>query len=96
MCLSDTFLANLKAALTYYLLINSCHGIAIAYSLQDNFKEALNWEKRNYTILSKLVGEKDFRTNEANIWLKQFTRKAVQVTSWWEMPTTHTHIYIVL
>ncbi|ELR12870.1 tetratricopeptide repeat domain containing protein [Acanthamoeba castellanii str. Neff] len=56
-----------------------CHCIALAHSTLDNFKEALNWEKKNYTILSNLLGEKDFRTSESNIWLKQFTRKAVQM-----------------
>lgn len=60
-------------------LLHSCHCIALAHSTLDNFKEALNWEKKNYTILSNLLGEKDFRTSESNIWLKQFTRKAVQV-----------------
>jgi protein TIF31 len=59
---------------------NSCHCIALAYSTLDNFKEALNWEKKNYHILSNLLGDKDFRTSESNIWLKQFTRKAVQVS----------------
>lgn len=49
------------------------------YNEMDMFREALNYEKRNYTVLSHILGEKDFRTNESNIWLKQFTIKAVKV-----------------
>jgi len=49
------------------------------YNEMDMFREALNYEKRNYNVLSRLLGEKDFRTNESNIWLKQFTIKAVKV-----------------
>eukprot|EP01103_Thecamoeba_quadrilineata_P012870 TRINITY_DN3429_c0_g1_i1.p1 TRINITY_DN3429_c0_g1~~TRINITY_DN3429_c0_g1_i1.p1 ORF type:complete len:1198 (+),score=311.34 TRINITY_DN3429_c0_g1_i1:9-3602(+) len=57
----------------------TCHQIAIAYNLIDKFKKALEFEKRNYLILQKTLGESDLRTVESNIWLKQFIAKAVQV-----------------
>jgi len=58
---------------------SSCHNIALVYHLMEQYREALSYEKRNYTILEKMVGKNDFRTVESNIWLKQFTSKAVQV-----------------
>jgi len=48
-------------------------------SFVDNFKEALRYEKKNLEILKKLVGEDDPRTAEANVWLKQFAAKSLQV-----------------
>jgi len=45
----------------------------------DDFKKALSYERRNYSILSKVVPETDVRIVECNIWLKQFTAKAVQM-----------------
>ncbi|KAL6062933.1 Clustered mitochondria protein [Balamuthia mandrillaris] len=56
-----------------------CHYLAYAYSALDRFKEALHYEKKNYQILKQLVGENDLRTAESNIWLKQYTRKAVSM-----------------
>jgi len=35
--------------------------------------------RKNYSILQERVGENDLRTIESNIWLKQFTSKAVQM-----------------
>jgi len=58
---------------------STCHNIALVYHLMEQYREALSYEKRNYTILEKMVGKNDFRTVESNIWLKQFTSKAVQV-----------------
>jgi len=55
------------------------HGIAIGYSQLGQFKEALAYEKKNYQILHKFVGDSDLRTVESNICLKQFTAKAVQM-----------------
>jgi protein TIF31 len=56
---------------------NAYHSLAIAYSYVENFREALAWETKNYKILKELVGEKHNKTMESNIWLKQFTTKAV-------------------
>jgi protein TIF31 len=56
---------------------NAYHSLAIAYSYVENFREALAWETKNYKILKDLVGEKHNKTMESNIWLKQFTSKAV-------------------
>jgi len=53
------------------------HTIAIAYSQLEQYKEALNYEKKNYTILHATVGDSDIRAIESNIWLRQFTQKAV-------------------
>jgi protein TIF31 len=55
------------------------HEIAIQYSMLDDFKNALLFEKRNYAILKANFGENDPHTQESNIWLKQFTAKAVQM-----------------
>eukprot|EP01114_Cavostelium_apophysatum_P000309 TRINITY_DN1028_c0_g1_i1.p1 TRINITY_DN1028_c0_g1~~TRINITY_DN1028_c0_g1_i1.p1 ORF type:complete len:1242 (+),score=350.36 TRINITY_DN1028_c0_g1_i1:187-3726(+) len=54
------------------------HAIAMAHSNLGQFKEALAFEKKNYGILSSKLGESDMKTVESNIWLKQFTAKAVQ------------------
>eukprot|EP01102_Stenamoeba_stenopodia_P011896 TRINITY_DN3690_c0_g1_i2.p1 TRINITY_DN3690_c0_g1~~TRINITY_DN3690_c0_g1_i2.p1 ORF type:complete len:1154 (-),score=336.56 TRINITY_DN3690_c0_g1_i2:321-3782(-) len=40
------------------------HEIAISYSMLDDFKKALNYERRNYSILSKVVPETDVRIVE--------------------------------
>jgi len=53
------------------------HAIAIAHSQLDQFKEALAYEKKNYSILHAKVGDSDIRAIESNIWLRQFTQKAV-------------------
>jgi tetratricopeptide (TPR) repeat protein len=55
------------------------HAIAIAYSQLGQYKEALAFEKKNYSILHAKVGDTDIRAIESNICLKQFTQKAVQV-----------------
>jgi protein TIF31 len=57
----------------------TCHAIAISHMYMEQFKEALAYEKRNYNILHNTVGDSDMRTVESNIWLKQFTAKAVQM-----------------
>jgi len=57
----------------------TCHSIAMCLSFVDNFKEALRYEKKNLETLKKLVGENDPRTTEANVWLKQFAAKSLQV-----------------
>lgn len=54
------------------------HAIAIAYSQLEQYKDALNFEKKCYAILHTKVGDTDMRAIESNIWLKQFTQKAVQ------------------
>jgi tetratricopeptide (TPR) repeat protein len=61
--------------------LNTCEclrALAIAYSIVENFKEALNYERQNYNILKELYGETDIRTMESNIYLKQFTMNAVK------------------
>jgi len=63
--------SNLQTASLY-------HAIALAYSQLGQFKEALSYEKKNYMVLQAKFGVNDFRTVESNIWLKQFTTKAVQ------------------
>jgi len=68
----ETFLGpnNIQTAAIY-------HAIAIAFSQMEQFKEALIYEKKNYNILVQRMGENDFRVLESNIYLKQFTQKAV-------------------
>jgi hypothetical protein len=53
--------------------------MAISESELKNYKEALAYEKKNYAILQERVGDNDLKTIESNIWLKQFTAKAVQI-----------------
>lgn len=55
------------------------HSIALAYSNIGQYKDALAFEKKNYAILQSKVGDKDFRVVESNIWLRNFTQKAVQM-----------------
>jgi len=55
-----------------------CHTIAIVYNSLDNFRKALKYEKMNYNILHNTVGDTHPQTHESNIWLKQFTARAVQ------------------
>jgi len=56
-----------------------CHAIAVDYNLLEIYKEALDYEKRNYTMLLRVLGndEKDPRIEESNLLLKEFTAKAV-------------------
>lgn len=53
------------------------HAIAIAFSQLEQYKDALNYEKKNFAILHATVGDSDIRAIESNIWLRQFTQKAV-------------------
>jgi hypothetical protein len=55
-----------------------CHAIAVLLSMAEDYREAIKFEKRHCAVLTKLFGEQDSRTAESNIWLKQFTAKAVQ------------------
>jgi len=54
------------------------HAIALAHSQLEQYKDALNYEKKCFAILHVKVGDADMRAIESNIWLKQFTQKAVQ------------------
>lgn len=55
------------------------HCAAEAHAAVDDFKSALQCERRNYMILSSFLGDAHPRTKESNIWLKQYTGKAVQM-----------------
>ncbi len=56
-----------------------CHAIATNYSVLDKYKEALEYEKRNYNNLVKSIGSnQDPRVEESNLLLKQYTAKAVE------------------
>lgn len=55
-----------------------CHAIAVDYSLLNEYKLALQYEKRNYSIMLKVLeDENDPRIKESNDLLKQYTAKAV-------------------
>jgi len=61
------------------LIAAICHAIAMNYSVLDKYKEALEYEKRNYNNLVKAVGStQDPRVEESNLLLKQYTAKAVE------------------
>lgn len=65
--------AHLQTAAMY-------HAIALAYANLEQFKDALNYEKKNYNILKQLsMPDLDLRVMESNLYLKQFTSKAVQM-----------------
>jgi len=55
------------------------HRIALAYSQMNKFKEALQYERKNYDLLKDIVGPNDFRTIQSTIWVKQFTSKLVSM-----------------
>jgi len=61
------------------LIAAICHAIAVDYSLLDIYKQSLEFEKRSYGILIKIIGDpKDPRLEECNSLLKQYTSKAVE------------------
>jgi len=55
-----------------------CHQIAIAHRIAGNFKQAIEYESKNYELCKELLGENHLQTMEANIWLTSITRDAVQ------------------
>lgn len=62
-----------------YFKNKSCHAIAIDYSLLERWKEALEYERKNYSILEKAISdEKDSRLQESSLLLKEYTQKAVE------------------
>eukprot|EP01095_Lingulamoeba_sp_RSL-Kostka_P002398 TRINITY_DN1324_c0_g1_i1.p1 TRINITY_DN1324_c0_g1~~TRINITY_DN1324_c0_g1_i1.p1 ORF type:complete len:1254 (+),score=435.05 TRINITY_DN1324_c0_g1_i1:33-3794(+) len=54
------------------------HFVAISYSYVNDFRKALEYERKRYAIISQLFHPSDSRIADSNIWLKQFTAKAVQ------------------
>jgi len=54
-----------------------CHSIAVGYGALDRYRDAMKYQRQNYLMLSKYLGNDDPRTQESNIWLKQWTAKAV-------------------
>jgi len=66
-------------AVHYSLSAAIAHLQAIANAGISNFREALTLEKKNYTLLKQMkVPEDDPRVAEANTWLNELTRKAVE------------------
>eukprot|EP01124_Arcella_intermedia_P022350 TRINITY_DN3309_c0_g1_i1.p1 TRINITY_DN3309_c0_g1~~TRINITY_DN3309_c0_g1_i1.p1 ORF type:complete len:1374 (+),score=383.46 TRINITY_DN3309_c0_g1_i1:244-4122(+) len=61
----------------HLLTARLCHLVARAHAAAGEFKEALSFETRNFDVCKKLLGEKDSRTMESNIWMGQFTKNAV-------------------
>jgi len=57
-----------------------CHVMAVSLSAED-INESIKYETRNHDICKKLLGEKDFRTMEANIWMSQLSSKNSQFLS---------------
>jgi len=54
------------------------HSIAITHGQMQNWREALEYEKKNYNILvSANLPENDSKMNECNIYLSTFTMRAV-------------------
>jgi len=67
-------------ALNYAQSATISHLLAVAHAGNSNYREALTHEKENYNILKKmLVSEDDPRIAEANTWLHELTRRAVEV-----------------
>lgn len=56
-----------------------CHLLAVAHAAQNQFRDALMLEKKNYSILQQLkISQEDPRWTEANQWLAELTRRAVE------------------
>jgi len=54
------------------------HNVAIVYAQNEEWREALQYEKKNYNILKDAkISEEDPRMLECNIYLKNFTSRAV-------------------
>jgi len=54
-----------------------CHLLAISW-ISEDIKESFKYETRNLEICRRLLGDKDFRTMEANIWLGQILKNTAQ------------------
>jgi protein TIF31 len=66
-------------AVSYATLSALAHLGAISHAGLNNFREALALEKRNYELLKQMkVPDEDPRLLEANQWLTELTRKAVE------------------
>jgi hypothetical protein len=50
-----------------------CHVMAMSWFTEDT-NESMKYETRNHEICKKLLGEKDIRTMEANIWMSQLSK----------------------
>jgi hypothetical protein len=70
--------------------MRSYHAIATDYSIITKFKEALDYEKKNYNILLKIIrDERDPRLVESSMLLKQYTSKAVEQKLYLKSVTTN-------
>jgi protein TIF31 len=62
----------------YALSAGISHLFAIAHAGMNNFRAALDLERKNYDLLKQMqVAEDDPRITEANLWLHELTRRAV-------------------
>jgi protein TIF31 len=56
----------------------SHHALAVTFSMDKRFREAIEQERKSYRILCEKFGEKDGRALESGKWLQHFTVFAVQ------------------
>ena len=54
------------------------HHLAVAFGVGNNFREALQQERKVFAVYKALCGEQDARCQESGEWLKRFTNKAVE------------------
>ncbi len=73
--------SNLLVAAMYYLPSTnySHHAIGTNYALLGLYREALEHERKNFSILSTILSDpNDFRIQESNFHLDEYTTKAYQ------------------
>ena len=51
--------------------------MAVSYGLLERFKEAMNFEKQSWTILSRVLNKEDPRIEESKTLLHHYTNQAV-------------------
>lgn len=61
------------------LIRDRYHAIAINHDTLCNYREAMNYERKNYTILSKVLPDaRDARIVEADTLMREFLMKALE------------------
>jgi protein TIF31 len=56
----------------------SHHALAVTFSMDKRFRDAIEHERKSYRILCEKFGDKDQRAQESGKWLQHFTVSAVQ------------------
>jgi protein TIF31 len=62
---------------THVQTAQSHHALAVTYSMDKRFRDAIEHERKSYRILCENFGDKDQRALESGKWLQHFTVSAV-------------------